>query len=197
MKELTKTNFVPEKNNRLGEFVNISQDAFSKFNLLSGNGLKMILIISTRVDSANMFLSTPSFKREMCESLKLKSRTVDNIVRELVVSGFLCQKAVNIYIFNKNLLCLSRFSCRRNLEDKNTELYRHYDKDYILLYIGISLSAVNRLKQHKSTSKWIDRAVYMETQRFETRSDALIAEKAAIRNEEPLFNIVHNQFQES
>ena len=42
---------------------------------------------------------------------------------------------------------------------KQTCLYRHYDKDDKLLYVGISISAYTRLSQHKINSKWASTAV--------------------------------------
>jgi len=75
---------------------------------------------------------------------------------------------------------------------KPTCLYRHYDKDDRLLYIGISLSAYARLSQHKEHSEWAKTAVKMTTEYFDNKSDALNAERAAIVNEKPLFNVVHS-----
>lgn len=72
-------------------------------------------------------------------------------------------------------------------EDSITNLYRHYDADGVLLYVGISLSAVNRLSQHKS-SPWFDRIARVQIEPFKTRDEALDAETHAIQHERPLFN---------
>jgi hypothetical protein len=69
-----------------------------------------------------------------------------------------------------------------------TELYRHYDADGNLLYIGISLSTAHRLGQHRLTSKWSHRVVTITIERFATRDEALAAELRAIQAEGPLFN---------
>src|SRR5438067_656371 len=37
-----------------------------------------------------------------------------------------------------------------------TQLYRHFDADGTLLYVGISLSALQRLRGHRA-AEWIDR----------------------------------------
>jgi hypothetical protein len=42
----------------------------------------------------------------------------------------------------------------RILEKNMEHLYRHFDKDGTLLYVGISLSAINRLGQHKDNAHW-------------------------------------------
>jgi len=70
-----------------------------------------------------------------------------------------------------------------------SHLYRHFDKDGILLYVGISLSALNRLGQHKDHSHWFDTISRVEIENFNTREEALVAESLAIFNEKPTHNI--------
>jgi hypothetical protein len=76
-------------------------------------------------------------------------------------------------------------------EDKQTELYRHFDADGNLLYVGISLSVLHRLRRHRQKSAWFGRIVRITIERFATREIALAAEKAAIQVEHPRFNCVH------
>jgi hypothetical protein len=71
-------------------------------------------------------------------------------------------------------------------------LYRHFDKDGALLYIGVSLSAVERLSAHNRTARWADQIARVEIERFPTRTSVLAAEEAAIKTEKPLHNIQHN-----
>lgn len=76
-----------------------------------------------------------------------------------------------------------------------TTLYRHFDEQGTLLYVGISNDAIYRLKQHAGDKKcWVDDIASMTIERFATRSDAMIAEKNAIKNELPKYNIVHNVY---
>ena len=75
---------------------------------------------------------------------------------------------------------------------KKTALYRHYDNEDKLLYIGISLSAMARLSQHNRSSKWASLAVKMTTEWFDSRVEALEEEKRAIQCEAPVYNITHN-----
>ena len=72
-------------------------------------------------------------------------------------------------------------------------LYRHFDHNGVLLYVGISLSTVQRLGQHRDHSHWFDAIVRVEIESFETRAAALDAEREAIRAEHPLCNIAHSQ----
>lgn len=74
----------------------------------------------------------------------------------------------------------------------STTLYRHFDEEGALLYVGISLSWPARTKAHARGSRWFDRVARVEIERFPTRDEALIAERDAIKAEHPKFNIVHN-----
>lgn len=69
-----------------------------------------------------------------------------------------------------------------------TKLYRHFDRDDILLYVGISLSAVTRLSQHKNQSPWYDYISKITIENHLTKQDARTAEKKAIIKENPLYN---------
>ena len=75
------------------------------------------------------------------------------------------------------------------LKKMNTQLYRHFDSENKLLYVGISLSTFARLSQHKDHSEWFKKIARVSIEHFETRQDAMAAEKKAIKNEDPMFNI--------
>jgi hypothetical protein len=80
----------------------------------------------------------------------------------------------------------------RNREaQERTELYRHYDDEGKLLYVGISLSTVSRLIDHKE-SPWFGRISHIKIERFPTRKAALIAEQIAITMEGPEYNKAMN-----
>jgi hypothetical protein len=73
----------------------------------------------------------------------------------------------------------------------NTELYRHFDINGSLLYIGISTSTMVRLASgHKGYSAWYYDIVAVTIEHFKTREKATMAEKAAIIAEEPIHNKV-------
>lgn len=77
-----------------------------------------------------------------------------------------------------------------------TQLYRHFDKDDQLLYVGVSLSTVVRLSQHREYSKWYDEIARVTIQNYDTRDEALEAETQAIRNENPKYNIKKTKIKE-
>jgi|TARA_R100001530_G_scaffold45811_4_gene34467 excinuclease UvrABC nuclease subunit len=68
-------------------------------------------------------------------------------------------------------------------------LYRHFDGDGELLYVGVSLNAVNRLSQHKVGSGWAGEIKRVDIDHYPTREEALEAETNAIVDENPLHNI--------
>lgn len=76
-----------------------------------------------------------------------------------------------------------------------THLYRHFDEIGRLLYVGISLSALNRLAQHKDHSHWFSKITTVKIEKYDTREQALAAEREAIANEHPKCNINHREYQ--
>lgn len=81
-------------------------------------------------------------------------------------------------------------------EAQTTELYRFFAADGPpnygrLLYVGISIEAVRRMKQHRKNSEWMIGATRMTIERFLSREAAAQAEVNAIRTEYPAFNVTH------
>jgi predicted GIY-YIG superfamily endonuclease len=78
---------------------------------------------------------------------------------------------------------------RQQAKAGRTELYRHFDKDDRLLYVGISLSTAHRLAEHRCVSGWSSKVVKITIERFPTRKAALEAERNAIQAEAPIHNV--------
>ena len=76
-------------------------------------------------------------------------------------------------------------------QEGECSLYRHYDAFGRLLYIGISLSAVERLAQHKRESHWVRQIARIDITAYGSRNDARLAERRAIKRESPAHNIIH------
>jgi hypothetical protein len=73
-----------------------------------------------------------------------------------------------------------------------TALYRHFDKDGKLLYVGISLKWTSRTKEHQRSSSWFSQVSSITLQHFETLREALEAEKVAIMSENPVCNVMRD-----
>lgn len=74
----------------------------------------------------------------------------------------------------------------------STALYRYYDAADTLLYVGMTGDLAEREVEHIRDSTWMDFAARSTIERFPTRAEAEDAERDAIRDEAPLFNIAHN-----
>lgn len=73
---------------------------------------------------------------------------------------------------------------------KLCELYRHFDGDGRLLYVGIAISSTVRLSGHRTSAHWFDQITRIEIERFPTRKAAMEAEMLAIGREKPLHNLI-------
>jgi predicted GIY-YIG superfamily endonuclease len=67
-------------------------------------------------------------------------------------------------------------------------LYRFYDANRALLYVGISRNLADRWNWHRCKTAWYSRARYVALSFYPQREDAFRSEAAAIRTQNPLFN---------
>lgn len=72
-----------------------------------------------------------------------------------------------------------------------TTLYRAYDSDGQLLYIGIAVNWAARWDKHRQRSPWFSDVARVDVMTYQSRSDAAAAEAAAIKLECPKHNIEH------
>jgi len=73
-----------------------------------------------------------------------------------------------------------------------TALYRHFAADGALLYVGISLTPTHRLAKHRQRSApWFRQIASITLQWFDSRQEALDAERDAIKAEGPAYNKAH------
>lgn len=71
-------------------------------------------------------------------------------------------------------------------------LYRYYNAQGELLYIGISSQYAIRAAQHSKKSPWYAESANVTIEHCRDREDALLKEKKAIRLERPKYNKLHN-----
>ncbi len=76
-----------------------------------------------------------------------------------------------------------------------TYLYRVFDQKDQLLYIGISKTVLARMAQHFATKDWIPNDGYIKWSTYPTRLAAQEAERQAITNEKPKWNVAFNDEQ--
>lgn len=75
-----------------------------------------------------------------------------------------------------------------DMVNRRTCVYRAYDAEERLLYVGISMNLDGRLTKHRRTAWW-PLVAEITVQWFDGRELAKSAERAAILNENPLYNI--------
>ncbi|WP_375264125.1 hypothetical protein [Palleronia sp.] len=71
-------------------------------------------------------------------------------------------------------------------------LYRHYDAEGRLLYIGKTVNPRSRASLHKIRSRWFRDVERIELQWFDDEALACAAEISAIADEKPIHNVHHN-----
>jgi excinuclease UvrABC nuclease subunit len=72
--------------------------------------------------------------------------------------------------------------------NKETEVYRHFDKEGRLLYVGMGFQAVKRLRGHKKSSPRFGQIARMTIVSYPRWEQARAVERRAISIEKPLYN---------
>jgi hypothetical protein len=76
-------------------------------------------------------------------------------------------------------------------------LYRYFDANGTLLYVGISGQLAQRDKSHISRSKWMQLTAGSTVERRKTLARVKLAERIAIETEHPIFNVAYNSTPEA
>lgn len=78
------------------------------------------------------------------------------------------------------------------LEKKPYALYRHFDCNGRLLYIGMTNNPDVRIRSHKRQSRWYGAIAAVTVEWITGFSKVCEAEVNAIKNEAPMYNVRHN-----
>lgn len=76
-----------------------------------------------------------------------------------------------------------------NSNQKKQLLYRYYNKDDELLYVGVTADNTKRESQHRRDSFWFGEIAFARYEYFDTREEVLEAEAKAIASEQPKHNV--------
>lgn len=71
---------------------------------------------------------------------------------------------------------------------KSACVYRHYNKDGALLYVGVSICVLSRTASHRHAAPWFSEIHTIKVEHYDTYSLAADAETAAILAEQPIHN---------
>lgn len=74
---------------------------------------------------------------------------------------------------------------------KYNTLYRIFNPDGALLYVGATANPGARLTNHEQHQPWWGEASEIKLQQFETLEELALAEIEAIRTEAPRYNTIH------
>lgn len=78
-------------------------------------------------------------------------------------------------------------------KEKETLLYRIFNSDGEIIYIGITCCYEIRMRGHKDSKFWWNEVDSIKTRKYPNRTKALEAEKRAIKKYNPVYNIIHNK----
>lgn len=73
--------------------------------------------------------------------------------------------------------------------DRATAVYRFFDGDNRLLYVGITFNLGGRFRAHERSSQWWASQRSVRVVWRDARAEALAEEAAAIQAEKPIFNV--------
>lgn len=73
-----------------------------------------------------------------------------------------------------------------------TTLYRLFDESDVLLYVGIAVDPGRRFVRHREDKAWWGEVANIALAVYPSRSEALAAEREAIKTEKPRHNVRHN-----
>ncbi len=79
------------------------------------------------------------------------------------------------------------------LPERPHALYRFFGHNGQLLYLGITASLPSRLIGHRDDKPWWTDVADIKVEHYPDRPSVLAAERAAIRAERPLWNVIHNR----
>ena len=71
-------------------------------------------------------------------------------------------------------------------------LYRFFDKDEMLLYVGITMNPVGRFKNHRWSKPWWTAISRISMEHFASVDEVKTAERNAIKSEHPIWNVIFN-----
>ena len=102
--------------------------------------------------------------------------------RRISISG---AGSVKLRVWQRKL----QASRARTERDRTHALYRFFDSDGALLYVGISCDPGVRFRQHRRDVPWWQLIRRIELEPRASRDEALSAEREAIRTERPRYNV--------
>lgn len=80
---------------------------------------------------------------------------------------------------------------RRSRTNLPHTLYRMYDRAGRLLWVGMTCNFAARMYEHRIGQPWFSMVDHTEREEHPNEASAQAAERAALLNESPIFNVMH------
>ena len=87
---------------------------------------------------------------------------------------------------------IRRLQVAENKSNVPTSVYRFYDENDLLLYVGITSRRVTRQYEHNSSKDWWKFVKRQEVEHYPSRREAMSRERGLITRFRPPFNTQHN-----
>lgn len=78
------------------------------------------------------------------------------------------------------------------MSDQPTSVYRYYDADAVLIYVGITNRGMQRQHEHNIRAEWWPYVTRQEVEHYPNRPEAAKRERELIQRHRPPFNMQHN-----
>lgn len=82
----------------------------------------------------------------------------------------------------------------RSSDSRPSYVYRHYDGDGRLLYVGCTVDPKTRQLGHQQSSWWFNQSAKVRMTIYPNRLHALRVEREAILHERPIWNVRHQDY---
>lgn len=78
---------------------------------------------------------------------------------------------------------------QRRISKLKHDVYKAYDTDGQLLYVGVSVNVFKRLREHKQYAAWMPHSARVDVVQYLNRNAARAEEARCIREDGPLYNV--------
>lgn len=139
----------------------------------------------------DLFDTTDLGQHDIARAVDLSQATVSRIIRRhrQGVSRVVCDRAGRRHVVT---IGAPTPPARRAGREHHT-LYRFYDADGRLLYVGITDLPGRRFKEHSAAKDWWPLVVEIKIEHLSSRPELEASEAAAIKAERPLYNVEHTE----
>ena len=121
-----------------------------------------------------------------------ENRTLKDIGGEIGASVATVRNYLRI-LEERGWLTYTPVPLKAKAKGREETLYRLYDREGSLLYVGITNDIFNRWKEHSNDKHWFEDVHRFEREVYPDRESVEHAERIAIQDEGPRYNVANNR----